>query len=147
MKNVHRGCILMHVYDQSNAFVVQIIIPAEWMSSNVYRLLDVASGNVPQSQITFYGHADKVQPVRKGPHPYLSVVSEFTWLVLRGTVHPRGYWFGMGLCSCPLCFQLEACENGATILVIRRFRRRACARKGEWDRPSTGCMVDEVNPE
>ena len=63
MKNVPSGCILMHVYDQSNAFTVQIIIPAEWVSSNGYRLLDFASGNVPQSQIIFYGHADKVQPV------------------------------------------------------------------------------------
>ena len=104
MKNIHNVCVLMHVDDQSNAFVVQIIVPTEWMSTNGYRLLDFAGGNVPQSQIVFDGHAEKVQPVRQGPYPYLAVVGEFTWLVIWRIVHSRGYWIGMALCSCPLCF-------------------------------------------
>jgi hypothetical protein len=78
MKNIQNACVLLHVYDQGNTLAVQIIIPAEWESSNRYCLLDFASGDVPQSKIVFDGHADKMQPVREGPYPYLSVVGEFS---------------------------------------------------------------------
>jgi hypothetical protein len=63
MKNIRKVCILVYICDQSNAFVVQIIVPTEWVSSNGYCLFNFASGNVPQSQMVFDGHADKVQSV------------------------------------------------------------------------------------